>query len=272
MSLDRIFFALALMGLGALSLVFGDFALQWQPVPAGVPAREVLAYASGALLLLGGAAMLWSRTATRASAVMFVYVALWSLLKLPAVVTGPLLEYNWLGWGELVMIAVGGWTLFARDHAADTRWTVLTDARAMRVARIAFGLACIPVGLSHFFYAEPTLGFVPTWLPFRSFWANLGGAGHVAAGLGLTFGIVPRLAAMMEAAMIGAFTALVWVPLVIREPTSQLQWTGFFVSWLIGAAAWVVGASLPRGAGTSDPAVKAPDVAIGMGSGTPARR
>ena len=44
--------------------------------------------------------------------------------------------------------------------------------------------------------------------------------------------------------MIGVFTALVWVPLVEKTPTSQLNWTGLLVSWTIGAASWVVAGSL----------------------------
>jgi hypothetical protein len=61
---------------------------------------------------------------------------------------------------------------------------------------------------------------------------------------GVLVGVFPRLAATLEAAMIGVFTALVWVPLVVKEPTSQLNWTGFLVSWTIATAAWVVAGSL----------------------------
>ena len=114
----------------------------------------------------------------------------------------------------------------------------------MRIARFFFGFALIPIGLSHFVYAPQTIGFVPAWLPFRSGWAYLGGAGHIAAGLGVLFSVFPRLAATLEAGMIGVFTALVWVPLVVKTPTSQLNWTGLLVSWTIGAAAWVVAGSL----------------------------
>ena len=37
---------------------------------------------------------------------------------------------------------------------------------------------------------------------------------------------------------------LVWVPLVVQTPTSQLPWTGLLISWTIAAAAWVVAGSL----------------------------
>lgn len=62
----------------------------------------------------------------------------------------------------------------------------------------------------------------------------------------MLFGVMPRLAARMESLMISAFTLLVWLPGIIRAPTERLQWTAFFASWIIGAAAWVVADSYRR--------------------------
>jgi uncharacterized membrane protein len=248
MKLDRVFFALGLIGLGILSLVYGDFALQWQPVPEWVPGRTLLAYASCVVMIAGGAGLLSRRTAKLSSGVLLVYFLLWLvLLKLPHVVMGPLVEFNWLGFGESAVILAGGLVLFAADRgqSESSKLKFATGESGMRIARFLFGFALIPIGLSHFVYATETIGFVPAWIPFRPFWAYLGGAGHIAAGLGVLFGVVPRLAALLEAGMIGVFTALVWVPLVVTEPTSQLNWTGFFISWIIAAAAWVVAESLP---------------------------
>ena len=141
-----------------------------------------------------------------------------------------------MGSAEIVVIVAAGWVLVASlSHTTHERWT--------RIAQLAFGLSLLPLGISHFVYSEPTIGFVPSWLPFRAGWAYLGGAGHIAAGLGVLFGVVPRLAARLEAAMIGVFTILVWAPAAVTAPT-RLQWTGFFVSWIIAAAAWVVAESI----------------------------
>ena len=41
-------FAVGMIGLGVLALVYGDFALVWQPVAAWVPGRMALAYLIGA--------------------------------------------------------------------------------------------------------------------------------------------------------------------------------------------------------------------------------
>jgi hypothetical protein len=58
--------------------------------------------------------------------------------------------------------------------------------------------------------------------------------------LGLLFGVFPRLAAMMEAAMVMAFALLVWLPGIVAAPGDRQQWTDFWVTWLVAAAAWVV--------------------------------
>src|SRR5262245_62459118 len=109
--LDRATFALALIGLGILTLVFGDFALQWQPVPAWMPARTVLAYLSGAVMLSTGFGLLLVRTEVVASRVLVVYLGLWFLLKVPALFTGRLLGWNgWVG-GRLRVSLTGVWVL-----------------------------------------------------------------------------------------------------------------------------------------------------------------
>jgi uncharacterized membrane protein YphA (DoxX/SURF4 family) len=64
--------------------------------------------------------------------------------------------------------------------------------------------------------------------------------GQMACGLGVLFGILPRVAAWAEAGMISIFTLLVWAPAVAAAPRTRLPWTAFFISWAIAAGAWVV--------------------------------
>ena len=52
-------FAVGMIGLGILALIYGDFALVWQPVAPWVPGRTALAYGSGVLMLLCGAGLLF---------------------------------------------------------------------------------------------------------------------------------------------------------------------------------------------------------------------
>jgi hypothetical protein len=79
----RSFFAIGLLGLGILALVYHDFALDWQPVLLWVPGRTFLAYGSGVLTLACGAGVLFRSTPLWAVRILFPYLFLWMFLKVP---------------------------------------------------------------------------------------------------------------------------------------------------------------------------------------------
>jgi uncharacterized membrane protein len=225
-------FAVGLAGLGVLGLVSGDFALQWQPVPATVPWRTPLAYASGMIEVLIAIALLIPRLRSTAERVLLVVAFAWVvLLKIPAVIGAPFVEVNWLGLGEIAIIIAGSLSLMGSPPYR-------------RAARIVFALALIPVGLSHLVYAKATAGFIPAWIPFKLGWAYLTGIAHIAAGLAVLFDVLAVLAATLEAVMLGLFAVLVWAPVVVQMPAVRLPWTALLITWVIAAAAWVVASDL----------------------------
>lgn len=229
----RLVFATALAGLGVVALSTGDFAYLLQPVPPWIPARTWLAHASSALLLVCGAGLLWSRTRVRASLVLTAYsLASMLLVHAPRIATRPLEEVRWYGLAEMAIIVAGA--------------RLVADPRYARLARLLFGLALLPIGLSHFVYAPLTASLVPSWLPAHFAWAYLTGAGHLAAGLALLFGVVPRLAATMETLMVSTFVLTVHVPGVLRAPGDRDQWTELLVASTVGGAALLLAQACPR--------------------------
>jgi uncharacterized membrane protein len=240
-------FAIGLIGFGVIGLATHDFGMVWQPVADWFPARTLLAYAVGALEIAVGVALQLRATSVLAARVMLPGLALWMLLKAPALFVAPGIEGVWLGFGELAMLFAGGLALFAR--AAEIPETsalgFLSGDRGLRIARIFFGLWVIPVGLSHFFYTQATINLIPAWIPGRVFFAYLTGAGHIASGLAAITGVLRRLALWMETAMLGVFAAIVWAPRVVAEPATRVPWTAFFITWIIGAAVFAL-ASMER--------------------------
>jgi len=235
-------FSIGLIGLGILALRYADFAMVWQPVPYSLPGRTAFAYASGLIMLLGGIGLLFRPTAAWSIRIVFPYLIVWFLLKVPALIVAPQMEAVWLGAGELAVLLSGGWILFARLAPLhdDSPLAFLTRDRSVFMAKMLFAVSLLPIGLSHIVYVKETAGFVPPWLPYRAGWAYLTGAGQMACGLGVLLSILPRVAAIAEATMISLFTLLVWAPAIFSAPTARLPWTGFFISWIIGSAAWVV--------------------------------
>lgn len=232
--------AIGMIGLGILALLYGDFALGWQPVAAWVPGRAALAYGSGLLMLVTGAGLLFRTTAAWSIRILFPYLILWLLLKVPALVVAPQMEAVWLGIGEVAMLLAGGWVLFATLSRLGSRFGYITGERGIILARRLFAVALIPVGLSHLVYVKQTVELVPPWLPFRTGWAYLTGIGQMACGAGLLLSIYPRVAAIVEAGMLTLFTLLVWAPAIMAKPTARMPWTAFFISWAIASAAWAI--------------------------------
>ncbi|HEX4484997.1 MAG TPA: DoxX family membrane protein [Terriglobales bacterium] len=237
-----ILFVIGLLGLGILALIYDDFAMVWQPVPAGLPARVAVAYGSGVLMCLLGFGLLLHGARAWAVRILCPYLFIWAMLKVPGVLVAPKMEATWLGLGELLVLFAGGWTLFSRlgEIPPASPLAFLVGDRGVRMARILFAISVIPVGLSHIVYMKITAGYVPQWLPYREGWAVLTGAGQIASGLGVLFGVLPRIAAWAEAGQIFIYTFLVWLPAIVAEPKSRLNWTAFFISWIIASGAAAV--------------------------------
>jgi uncharacterized membrane protein len=253
-------FIAGLIGLGVIALIVGDFAMVWQPVPDWVPARHALAYGAGVLMILLGLGLSFRASRAWSVRILLVYLVVWASLKIPAVVAAPKMEAVYLGLGELTLLLSGGWTLFAHfaELAPGSPLGFLAGARGIRMARYLFAASILPIGLSHLVYADITAGFVPHWLPYRVGWAYLTGAGQIASGLGVLFNVLPRVAAWAEAGQITLYTLLVWGGAIINAPKARLSWTGFFISWIFGAAAWAVAQNVPAKSSAATQAPKMP--------------
>ncbi len=239
----RILYAIGMAGLGALCLLTHDFAPQWQAVPKDLPARDALAYACGALLVLCSAGLLLQRLASASARVLALFtLGLALLLGIPRVAAQPLSIVGWLGLFETLTTLAGAWLLHVQASAsAAGGWA--DGASAVSIARLVAGAAMVVFGLAHFAYADFTASMIPPWMPARLPLAYLTGACHLAAGCALLLGIWPALAVRLEAIMMSAFIVLVHVPLVAAKPHDHGQWAELFLAAALSGAMWTVYAS-----------------------------
>ncbi len=248
---SRFFYAIAAACLATLSLAYGGFGPTGHPLPGWIPSRETCSNLSAVLLLTASAGLCLLRTAYIAAWVIGAYQGVWAALGTPSILSSPLSIGAWYGFCEATTSLAGAWILCAelRRRPDGSRMAAASE-RAVRVAQVLFGLTCVFYGASHFAYADYTASMVPIWLPGRLGWAYLTGLGHIAAGVGIVFGILPRLAATLEAAMMGLFGILVWVPSFWAQPRPQWatppqnQWSELVVNLILAASACIVAASL----------------------------
>jgi len=245
--LGRGFFALASAGLALMCLAYGDFDPMWHSLD-GLPGREVCIDGFALLVLAAAAGLYFSRIALPSLWVVGAYSAIWAVIAAPKIFSNPLSFGAWYGLCEGLSVLAGAGILYAL-----LRWESgppIAIQRGVRAAQALFGLMCIFYGASHFAYADYTAAMVPGWLPGRLTLAYLTGLGHIGAGLGLIVGVLPGLAAILEAAMMSLFGLLVWVPSFFVQPTPnwatppQNQWSELVVTAILAASAWVVAISL----------------------------
>jgi uncharacterized membrane protein len=235
MNKDALPYALGAILLGAVGMWFRDFALQWQPVPAGFPLRVPLAYVSGALLILGGIWILDRKYVRRGSLLLACAYGLWLLiLHGPIVISKPEDLGTWNGIAEVVFMIAGAITLYA---AADGT----PSPKFQHGVCLAAGLSALVFGAAHLKYLQFTASMVPAWLPpSQIFWAFVTGLAHLAAALALLSGIKTSLGATLLAIMMAVFALLVNVPRVIASPGEHLEWIMLGVSLSLSGAAWAI--------------------------------
>jgi uncharacterized membrane protein len=249
-AVGQFLFAIAAASLAVWSLVYGDFAWGAQSLLDKIPWRETWVYGSALIVLAASAGVCFPRTAVPSVLTIGAYQAVGAAIAIPQILAEPLSIGAWYPFCEALTVLVGAWILYAiLQHRSRRSGIGIASDRAVRAAQVLFGLTCVFYGVSHFAYADYTAQMVPGWLPGRLALAYITGVGHVAAGLAIVLGILPRLGATLEAIMMSLFGLTVWLPSFFAQPRPKWavppehQWSEFLLTLMLAASAWIVAIS-----------------------------
>jgi hypothetical protein len=146
----------------------------------------------------------------------------------------------WESCGETAVLVAAAWALFAELGAGWRGLGLVVGARGLRHAQRLYALAMLAFGAAHLAYMSETAALVPAWLPGHVAWVWLTGLAYIAAGVAMLTGVFARSAAALTAGQMGAFTLLVWVPVVASGHAAAVDWSEAVISWTLTAAGWVV--------------------------------
>jgi len=236
-ALGRLLIGVGFIGLGALCLLYRGSLGGWMPIPEWLPAKALFATTMGAILVAAGGAALKGRYSPHGAFALAAVMVAWTLILHPwTLVVARFGLGAWLGVAELAAMASALWILgMMLAHGADG-----TQLRGMRLALLVFALSLPVFGLCHFVYLEFTAGMIPSWMPWRTFWAFATGVAHVAAGVALLTNIQARLVATLLGIMFGLSTVLVHVPRIAMNPDDRMAWTLLFTSTVLTGAVWII--------------------------------
>lgn len=241
----RFIYAIAMLGFGAVCLVYVDFLSSLQPVPESMPGYRALAVVTGVVLVSAGLGIL---TGIRLQAAALTLVAVFALgivlLHVPSAFTNPVLLRSpwWIRTFE--SLAIAGAALILAGTTSDP-----VRESWVRAGRILFGISLPVFGALHFIYADNVASLVPGWYPWPLFWAYLTGVGHTAAGIAIAAGVGARLAATLAGFMYASWALTLHLARVMDHPPTyagdRRELTSLFVCVAFWGAAWIVAASVP---------------------------
>lgn len=231
--------AAGLAAIGVRNFIVSDFVTELQPVPAGIPARTIMACLNGAAVLATTASILANYRVRLAALCLTLLLSIWIiLLHAPRLAAHPTNGGAWTSALEILAMASAALMLAAlssHDQALSPKWNDRLDGAA------PLGLFCFAVtlpifGLLHFIYYEYVASVIPEWLPGHTFWAYFTGAAHIAAGIAIVTSLVTGyvrlalLAAALFAVMVGILVVILHAPRVAAHLHTRPEWTSLFVA------------------------------------------
>ena len=227
----RLMLAAGLIGFGLISLYFNHAIDGLQPFEA--PRWGIRL--NGAVLLLGGAGLAWSRTARPMA------LALWGLLTAllfahaPGLAATPADAVRWVSAMEVLGLIAAAMLIAAPGRT-----------EFVLAARMAVGLMLVVFGAVHWMYVEAIAGMIPEWMPGRALWPWVTGAANIAAGLALVSGVLAKTASALVGAMFASWILLVHLPRLMATPGDRSEWVACALAFALTGVVWTVHGALSR--------------------------
>ena len=221
----RMMFALGLIGLAIPGFIKNDFIVGRPPAwPPGLGGTATLSLILNVLLVAGCVAILFQRKGAFAAFVIAAIIFIFSFLirYIPSIIKSEPDKILWSINAYKTLAITGGSLIagvsFLRNDAG--------RARIIISGAIFLSLFFIMSGLAHFKFADFIIGgFMPSYIPFHSFWTYFCGIALIAGGVGIQIYPFRKIAALLTGIMIAGWFLLLHIPRFftnINDPSDQM--------------------------------------------------
>jgi uncharacterized membrane protein len=214
-TIGRIFFGLAISGIGFSHFFIPGFPPDILPVPAAAT-LPIFPFMMGIVLTVAGILVVankWTRTVSLSLGFLFLLFLLFGHLPVQLTSHPEQLRY-WTPTVKLLALTGGAFVLSR----------VSTGPAFMGLDKIAnygeyfFAVQLINFGIAHFVYAAGLQNIIPAWMPAHLFWVYATGIAMAGAGLSIFINFRQRLVMLLLAAMFFTWLLILHIPSVIKNP------------------------------------------------------
>ena len=135
-------------------------------------------------------------------------------------------------------------------------WAAKTDItrasgldKIVVLSNLCFAIPLAVFGAEHLSGAKFIMLGVPSYMPWRLFWAYFVGFALLSASLSIATKIQVRWSGLLFGIMMFAFVAMLIIPGVVARPHDRFAWTLVFRESSFGGGAWALAGNALRGQG-----------------------
>jgi uncharacterized membrane protein len=123
--------------------------------------------------------------------------------------------------------------------------------KIVALSNLCFAIPLAVFGALHLSDVGSVLPIVPSYMPWRLFWAYFVGCALLAASVSIATKIQVRWSGLLFGIMMFAFVAMLIIPGVLARPRDRFAWTLVLRESSFAGGAWILAGSAMRGQGRS---------------------
>jgi uncharacterized membrane protein len=141
----------------------------------------------------------------------------------------------------ILLFLIGLWA--ARADVARARGL----DKIVALSNLCFAIPLAVFGALHLSSVDSVLPLVPSYMPWRLFWAYFVGCALLAASVSIATKIQVRWSGLLFGIMMFAFVAMLIIPGVFARPKDRFAWTLLFRESSFGGGAWILAGNTLHG-------------------------
>jgi uncharacterized membrane protein len=246
-NIGRIFYGLAIAGIGLLTIYYRDFPYMLiPPKHSWVPGLVMLAYISGGMFILTGTSIVFEKKTRLVSLLLGIVLLLifcFCFIPYEFIASSNYMHLvDWENAEKELALAAGAFVIAGCFPGKNESLLNRFSGKLTYFGAVLFSITMISFGTLHFLYAKAVADYVPSWVPNRLFWAYLAGAGLIGSGLAIILKIKPGIAATLLGTMIFIWFIILHIPRVIVSPVAYLgsEVTSAFLALAYSGIAFVI--------------------------------
>lgn len=221
------FYGIAIIVYGIQQFIYGNFRrVQLPPWQYHLPALNIIAYVTGAGLIVAGASIIFNVRARNVSLVLGgIFLLLVCLVHVPyELISEPNKSYHlglWESTLKELALAGGAFVVagsYDESQMKERSFLIKFLEKLIPYGSLLFSITIISFGIAHFMYEKSIETMVPSWIPDHTFWTYFAGTALIGAGVCIILDIRKQKVAALLGTMLFLWFWLVHIPGAMANP------------------------------------------------------